>query len=214
MRPAPQMAAHHLNARGKTRIAFIGAALSQDHRAKDRGAVFFDAVAATGRHPAIKYIIEERASVEVGGSALAALLRAHPKVDGVFFSNDALMLGALFECRVAASRCRSNWRCSALAIWISLPGARPRCRRFGRPDMKLVLRWRTIFSVASPIRPSAAPRLIWAANCFSAKARDWLRVAALCRRLQQALLAQHRLHSRCPPAKRHVAVPRLNRIAC
>ena len=98
-RTTGQMAAHHLYARGKTRIAFIGAALSQDHRAKDRGAGFFDAVAATGRHPAIKYIIEERASVEVGGSALAALLRAHPKVDGVFFSNDALMLGALFECQ-------------------------------------------------------------------------------------------------------------------
>lgn len=98
-RAVGQMAAHHLYARSKTCIAFIGAALAHDHRAKERGAGFLDAVAAKGRHPAISHSVNERASVEVGGPALAALLKAHPKVDAVFFSNDALMLGALFECQ-------------------------------------------------------------------------------------------------------------------
>lgn len=98
-RAVGQMAAHHLYAKNKTCIAFIGAALSHDHRAKERGAGFLDAVAATGRHPAISHAVNERASVEVGGAALVALLKLHPKVDAVFFSNDALMLGALFECQ-------------------------------------------------------------------------------------------------------------------
>ena len=98
-RAVGEMAAKHLYARNKQRIAFIGAALTSDLRAKERGAGFFNAVRATGRHDLLSHTIPERASVGVGGAALAAMLEAHPSVDGVFFSNDALMLGALFECQ-------------------------------------------------------------------------------------------------------------------
>ena len=98
-RAVGEMAAKHLYARNKHRIAFVGAALALDHRAKERGAGFFDAVRAVGRQDLLSHTITERASVEVGGGALAALLDAHPSVDGVFFSNDALMLGGLFECQ-------------------------------------------------------------------------------------------------------------------
>ena len=90
-RAVGQLAAHHLFARNKQRIAFVGAALALDHRAKERGAGFLDAVRAAGRHQALSHSVTERASVEIGGGALAALLNAHPDVDGVFFSNDALM---------------------------------------------------------------------------------------------------------------------------
>ena len=98
-RAVGQRAAQHLYARGKRRIAFVGAALEQDHRASARRAGFLDAVRAAGRHAPISHGVIERASVEAGGGALDALLAAHPRVDGVFFSNDALMLGALFECQ-------------------------------------------------------------------------------------------------------------------
>lgn len=98
-RAVGQAAAHHLYQRGNKKIAFVGAALEIDRRASERRAGFLDAVRAAGRHEPIGHAIAERAGVEVGGAALAALLDAHPDVDGIFFSNDALMLGALFECQ-------------------------------------------------------------------------------------------------------------------
>lgn len=98
-RAAGQSAAQHLLARGRSNIAFIGAALDHDRRAHQRRAGFLDACAAANHPPAGEHCIGVRASVEAGGGAFAALLHAHPRVDGVFFSNDALMLGALFECQ-------------------------------------------------------------------------------------------------------------------
>jgi len=97
-RAAGQAAAHHLYQRGRQNIAFIGSALDADRRANERCAGFQDAVRAAGKN-VISSTPAQRASVEVGGGALAALLATNTDIDGIFFSNDALMLGALFECQ-------------------------------------------------------------------------------------------------------------------
>ncbi len=98
-RDVGRVAAQHLYARGSRKIAFVGAALDQDRRAGQRREGFVDAVLAANRHPPVAHVIPQRSSVEFGSAAINALLSEHPDVDGIFFSNDALMLGAMFECQ-------------------------------------------------------------------------------------------------------------------
>ena len=98
-RAAGQAAALHLLSRGRRRLGFVGAALGQDRRANQRRAGFLETVAGSSGAPASEYSIAVRASVEAGGGAMAALMASHPDLDAVFFSNDALMIGAMFECQ-------------------------------------------------------------------------------------------------------------------
>jgi len=98
-RAAGQAAALHLLARGWRRLGFVGAALGQDRRANQRRAGFLETVAGSSGALAGEHSIAARASVEAGGGAMAALIAAHPDLDAVFFSNDVLMVGALFECQ-------------------------------------------------------------------------------------------------------------------
>ena len=98
-RAAGQAAARHLHARGCRKVAFIGAALDSDRRANQRRAGFVETVEASGGKLAGEHNMKERASVGEGGRAMDALLKLSPSIDGVFFSNDAAMLGALFECQ-------------------------------------------------------------------------------------------------------------------
>jgi len=98
-RSAARMAARHLIERGRRRLAFVGAALAEDRRAAQRSAGFAEAVQELGTESPVLHATPERAGVETGARAVAELLRRHPGLDGVALSNDALALGALFECQ-------------------------------------------------------------------------------------------------------------------
>ena len=98
-RAVGRVAARHLIERGRRRIAFLGAALDEDRRAAQRSAGFAEAVQDLSRDPPIMHAVAARASTESGGRGLAQLLARYPDVDGIAFSNDALALGALFECQ-------------------------------------------------------------------------------------------------------------------
>jgi LacI family gluconate utilization system Gnt-I transcriptional repressor len=91
--------ARHFMTQGATRLAFVGAALDRDHRAAERGAGFVETVAAAGLEAPVRLALPARASVVLGGEGMRELLQRHPEVEAAFFSNDALALGALFECQ-------------------------------------------------------------------------------------------------------------------
>lgn len=98
-RAVGRAAATHLIDRGRARIAFVGAALEHDRRAAQRRDGFLDALRERGDAIERSIAVAARPSVAGGGEGLAALLAQHPATDAVFFSNDALMLGGLFECQ-------------------------------------------------------------------------------------------------------------------
>ena len=98
-RAVGRAAAQHLYSRGKKHLAYVGAALERDRRAAQRGDGFAAVIRETTAQAPIVTGPMGRASVEQGMHALDALLADHPEVDGVFFSNDVLMLGGLFHCQ-------------------------------------------------------------------------------------------------------------------
>jgi LacI family gluconate utilization system Gnt-I transcriptional repressor len=91
--------AAHFIAGGARAFGFIGAALERDRRAAERGAGFREAVAAARFGPPVEVARSERASAAAGGAALRELMSHAPATEAVFFSNDVLALGALFECQ-------------------------------------------------------------------------------------------------------------------
>ncbi len=98
-RAVGRAAARHLLRCGCRRFAFVGAALDQDRRASQRGAGFTEAVVEAGFPAPKAAAIATRATVEGGSQLVAELLTASADLDGVFFSNDVLMLGGMFECQ-------------------------------------------------------------------------------------------------------------------
>ncbi len=98
-RAVGRAAARHLIDRGRRCMAFAGAALGHDRRAAQRGLGFSEALQESGLPPPVMITMDERASVEGGGQLVAQILAQHRQVDSVFFSNDVLMLGGLFECQ-------------------------------------------------------------------------------------------------------------------
>ena len=103
-RAVGRAAARHLIGTGRRRMAFVGAAANQDHRATQRGAGFSEALVESGLPAPVVLTMDQRASVEGGSLVIAQVLALHQDVEGVFFSNDALMLGGLFECQRRAVR--------------------------------------------------------------------------------------------------------------
>ncbi len=103
-RAVGRAAARHLIDSGRRRVAFLGAATDQDRRATQRGAGFSEALQEHGLPAPIVLTMDERASVQGGGQLVAQILAQHRDVEGIFFSNDVLMLGGLFECQRQAVR--------------------------------------------------------------------------------------------------------------
>ncbi len=91
--------ARHFIERGARRLGFVGAALDLDRRAAERGAGFAEAAISAGLPEPVRVALPERATVTTGGSGLAELIARAPDCEAVFLSNDALALGALFECQ-------------------------------------------------------------------------------------------------------------------
>ncbi|MBL8805462.1 MAG: LacI family DNA-binding transcriptional regulator [Rhodospirillales bacterium] len=96
---AGRSVARHLLARGRRRVAVIGAMLGKDTRASARCAGVREELERAGR-PAVATIDLPRASnVGDGASAFAEALAAPGGIDAAAFSNDVLALGAIFECQ-------------------------------------------------------------------------------------------------------------------
>lgn len=98
-RAAGRAAGRHLIDSGRRCMAFVGAALEQDRRATQRSAGFSEVLQESGLAAPVVVAMEQRASVAGGARLVTQILAQHPQVDGVFFSNDVLMLGGLFECQ-------------------------------------------------------------------------------------------------------------------
>jgi len=91
-------AARHLIARGCRRNAFVAAQL--DPRMLQRGEGFRDVLRAGGLYDAdLDVFTASPSSIGLGGELLRQLITRRPDVDGIFFGNDDLAQGALFEAR-------------------------------------------------------------------------------------------------------------------
>lgn len=88
--------ARHFTGLGLHRLGLALVALPGDQRASDRGAGFRDVVREEGLHIE-EFYLSERASSKGGADAFADLMRRPKCPQAIFFSNDLVCLGALFE---------------------------------------------------------------------------------------------------------------------
>jgi LacI family gluconate utilization system Gnt-I transcriptional repressor len=89
--------AEHLIQRGRRRIAFVASQLDSRTLARARG--YRDALVTAGLYePRRELLVPDPSSIALGGILLERLLRQAPDVDAVFFCNDDLAQGGLFEC--------------------------------------------------------------------------------------------------------------------
>lgn len=91
-------AARHLAARDYRQIAFLGARMDQDGRARQRAEGYARVVAERGATPRI-FDQPGTASPAAGAILLGRALQEAPGVDAVVCSNDLIALGVLFECQ-------------------------------------------------------------------------------------------------------------------
>jgi LacI family transcriptional regulator, gluconate utilization system Gnt-I transcriptional repressor len=87
----------HLIQRGRRRIAFVASQLDSRTLARARG--YRDALMDAGLYASKReLLVPDPSSIALGGILLERLLRQAPDVDAVFFCNDDLAHGGLFEC--------------------------------------------------------------------------------------------------------------------
>ncbi|MFJ4374056.1 LacI family DNA-binding transcriptional regulator [Pseudomonas japonica] len=89
-------AARHLLERGRRRLGFIAAQL--DQRVLQRAAGFRRALREAGLHdPSRELLVPQPSAIGLGGELFSQLLAHHGDLDGVFFCNDDLAHGAIFQ---------------------------------------------------------------------------------------------------------------------
>jgi LacI family transcriptional regulator, gluconate utilization system Gnt-I transcriptional repressor len=89
-------AAEHLIARGRRRMAFVGAQL--DQRTLLRAEGFRRALQKAGLYdPALELLTPRSSSIGLGCELFAQLVTSQPRIDAIFFGNDDLAHGALLE---------------------------------------------------------------------------------------------------------------------
>jgi len=98
-REVGQLALRHLAGLGRERLAFLGARMEEDLRARQRAAGFTAAAAEAGLQVPAILDTPGTASTEAGGRLLAEALARPERIDGIACSNDLMALGALFECQ-------------------------------------------------------------------------------------------------------------------
>src|SRR3546814_11579513 len=95
-REAATQVARHLLARGRKRIAFVGAQL--DPRTMERAEGFRAALReARCYDPALELLKDDASSMALGAATLRQLLTQHPDVDAILYCNDDLAHGGLLE---------------------------------------------------------------------------------------------------------------------
>lgn len=93
---AGSVAARHLLDAGRRRLGYVAAQL--DPRVMQRAEGFRAALETAGVHdPQLEVLCPQPSSIGLGGELFADLMRRHPDVDGVFFCNDDLAQGAIYE---------------------------------------------------------------------------------------------------------------------
>lgn len=90
---------HALIKDGCKHIAHVTSAARADSRAAARNRGYQAALAEAGLGPPRVVEVDRVQSYESGRTALAQLLAANRPLDAVFFANDVLAAGALFECQ-------------------------------------------------------------------------------------------------------------------
>lgn len=98
-REAGRHVARYFLAQGLTRLATVVAAPHLDLRAGQRSAGFRDHLREAAGIDPVDIALPDRPSTEGGGEGLAQALEAEPKLEAVFFSNDMVAMGGLFECQ-------------------------------------------------------------------------------------------------------------------
>jgi len=89
-------AARHLLERGRRRLGFIAAQL--DPRVLQRAEGFRRALSEAGLHDAsLELLVPQPSSIALGGELFSQLLARHGDLDGIFFCNDDLAHGAIFQ---------------------------------------------------------------------------------------------------------------------
>lgn len=85
--------------RGARRIGYVGAPTPANDRAMQRLAGYHAAVVAFDLDASESLVYSGKFSFASGARRLRDLLEARPDVEAIFFGNDILALGALFECQ-------------------------------------------------------------------------------------------------------------------
>jgi LacI family transcriptional regulator, gluconate utilization system Gnt-I transcriptional repressor len=94
---AGQVMTEHLIKQGRRRIAYVASQL--DSRTLARGRGYRNALIKAGLYDSQReLLVPDPSSVALGGILLDRLLRQAPEVDAIFFCNDDLAQGGLFEC--------------------------------------------------------------------------------------------------------------------
>ncbi|WP_244505386.1 LacI family DNA-binding transcriptional regulator [Rhizobium sp. LCM 4573] len=130
---------------GIRRLGLALVALPGDHRAADRAAGFREVVHEAGLHLE-EFVLSERASSKGGATAFADLMGRPDRPQAIFFSNDMLCLGALFEAGRLGIRVPDDVKlCGygdfdfAATSSPSLSSVRPPDREIGRQAGELLL---------------------------------------------------------------------------
>jgi len=89
----------HLYARGYRRIAFVSAPILNNDRAAERRRGYLEAVRDLGSVTDPALVREAFFTLENGAKTFADLLDVDPRLNAIFFANDVLAAGALFEAR-------------------------------------------------------------------------------------------------------------------
>lgn len=93
---AGRAVARHLLERGRRRLGFIAAQL--DARVLQRAEGFRQALGEAGLYdPALELLVPQPSSIGLGGELFGQLLARHGDIDGIFFCNDDLAHGAIFQ---------------------------------------------------------------------------------------------------------------------
>ncbi len=94
---AGQALTEHLVQRGRRRIAFVASQLDSRTLARARG--YRDALLHAGLYESRReLLVPEPSSIALGGVLLGRILHQAPDIDAVFFCNDDLAQGGLYEC--------------------------------------------------------------------------------------------------------------------
>ena len=94
---AAEAMTEHFIQKGHRRIAFVASQLDSRTLARNRG--YRDTLLKAGLYdPKRELLVPDPSSVALGGILLNRILQQSPDIDAVFFCNDDLAQGALFEC--------------------------------------------------------------------------------------------------------------------
>lgn len=145
-RDAGRRVARHFARLGLQCLGLVLVALPGDHRAADRGAGFCDVAREEGLHVE-QFKLPERASSKAGATGFRDVISRKDRPQAIFFSNDLLCLGALFEAARLGVRIPDDVKlCGygdfdfAATLLPSLSSIRPPDREIGRKTAEVLLK--------------------------------------------------------------------------